>query len=294
MNKVLWIIELFPEGISPIGAPDETTIFPERGWLAVNSWKKNIRRAQILYDPDLFFVWGLWVVLLRRYSSNVFKCSYVTKTLPVWPFFEGPVPLQILQCSPDKVVCKWCEAPHLFDFLHHCPWRVLSGCCCGLELQCFNRAKKIRSGSKDVYRWTTVRDVRVTKRCLTKQRCIDKPGVQSQRTSWNFIIFGGVGGSVDVYGSWEVVFFLSANRCFFMAGVGYIARAMCIFVCCHVEGVHRQQVLHADFVTSKRYLLQLPLLIRNELVNQCKPSLHASMKQRKLEFRPKKPWPCIY
>ena len=41
MNKVLWIIELFLGGISPIGAPDGPTIFPERGWLAVNSWKKK-------------------------------------------------------------------------------------------------------------------------------------------------------------------------------------------------------------------------------------------------------------
>ena len=84
MNKVLWIIELFPEGISPIRGSDGPTIFPERGCLGVNSWKKIIRRAQILYDPDhFFFLLGLWVVLLPRYSSNVFTCSYVTKTLPV-------------------------------------------------------------------------------------------------------------------------------------------------------------------------------------------------------------------
>ena len=145
--------------------------FPWKGLVSSQLMEKKHSESPNIIRSWSFFLWGLWVVLLRRYSSNVFKCSYVTKTLPVWPFFEGPVPLQILQCSPDKVVCKWCEAPHLFDFLHHCPWRVLSGCCCGLELQCFNRAKKIRSGSKDVYRWTTVRDVRVTKRCLTKQRC---------------------------------------------------------------------------------------------------------------------------
>ena len=76
--------------------------------------------------------------------------------------------------------------------------------------------------------------MRVTKRCPPKQRHRSKVFLIEPKALWNLIIFGGVGGSVDVYGPGGKLFFSSRNLnslFTFLNGMrGSCAGAMCNFL----------------------------------------------------------------